>query len=328
MLVINNRSTIEPSEARVARWLHNWTGDYAVPGVTIASYHIPNLRTLRSQQIDFVILTPQTITAVEIKGTHPDLTDGEIIAEANGPWRHSESDLDPVHTREQDTHPIDQALSAAYTLKALTVKHNPGSAFVTAVVVIVAPRRLRLTLRAGAMPTGCDVVLGNAGLRAWFHRNTHGAPVWAAEQAYSLLNAMNLGDQLTITDLVAEGFPTLEDLRRAQSKPTPAAATQRPARSRRAASHPVRHHRRHHAAPHRSAGTPKQPHLNYRPTPPRRHRTQQLAAVTFIAAVLATTWWLYVHFNPAPASTPIPGTHTTSTIDQPAGRPAPDAAKP
>ncbi|MFE9328349.1 nuclease-related domain-containing protein [Nocardia sp. NPDC052278] len=338
MLVINDTTTSTHSESRVAYWLRGWTGAYFMSGVAIANYRIPNLHTSRSQQADFIILTPQTVTVVEVKGTHPTLTSGVLTAEDNGPWHHSESDVEPVHTLERDTNPINQVLRAAFLFKALAGKHNPG-AFVGAVVAIVPPYRSTLTLRVDAMPTGCDVVLGNKGLRAHFHKTGHEPPVWTAEQAYSLLNAMNLGHLLTIADLTSEGFPTLDAVTSTWTPPPQAtASTPRPGRARRSVPLRTRHDRpvtefsptsatrRISVSPNKShaavASTPR----HVRSTPSRGHRLQQAAAILVIAAVAAATWWLVDHFNPAPVPTPIPDKPTHSTIHNPVAIPGSDTA--
>ncbi|MGW5220965.1 NERD domain-containing protein [Nocardia sp. NPDC004085] len=327
MLVINTRPTIEPSEARVAHWMSHWNGRYALRGVAISSYHLPG-RDNASQQADFVLLTPQVSAVLEVKGTHHDLTHGVITAEPNGRWRHSSDDRDPVHTRANDLNPIDQALSATYLFKALVEKHNPGQSFVSAVVVVVPPRRSKLRLQVGSLPTGCEVVLGNSGLRRWLHRTARRDPIWTAEQVYSLLNAMNLGPELTIGDLIAEGFPPLEatpvtsTARRATTTTTAAATTptaaqlttdRPPASHTRAASSPgansrgsgSRVARSRRAAPH----GPQQPrHAGAVPRP--RHRRQQIAALIVVAAVWAVIWLLAAHYHHTPPSAPTTSTPT------------------
>ncbi|MGY1946349.1 nuclease-related domain-containing protein [Nocardia asiatica] len=322
MLVINTRPTIEPSEARVAHWMSHWNGRYALRGVAISSYHLPG-RDNAGQQADFVLLTPQVSAVLEVKGTHHDLTHGVITAEPNGRWHHSTDDRDPVHTRANDLNPIDQALSATYLLKALVEKHNPGRSFVSAVVVIVPPRRSKLRLQVGSLPTGCEVVLGNPGLRRWLHRTARRDPIWTAEQAYSLLNAMNLGPELTIGDLIAEGFPPLEatpitsTARRAKTATTAAASTptasqptsdQPPASPTRVASSPGASSRVAPRQPTAHRG-PQQPgHAGAEPRP--RRRRQQIAALIVVVAVWAILWLLVAHYHHTPPSAPTTSTPT------------------
>ncbi|MEV0299130.1 nuclease-related domain-containing protein [Nocardia sp. NPDC050710] len=344
MLVINNSPTKVYSEARVARWLRGWTGKHALAGVAIANYHIPDLRTSSTQQADFIILTPQTAVIVEVKGTDSEVTHGVLTAEANGPWHSTASDRDPVLTRDCDTHPVDQALSAAYLFKDLTDKHNPGNAFVSAVVVIVPPHNSTVRLKVGPMPTGCHVVLGNSGLRAWFHKTGRHTRIWSAEQVYSLLNAMNLGGELTIPDLVAEGFPTLDALHRIRyhpHRPSRPHAKQRAHPSNRPrlttmirpTSHPetvdqrptarATHHAHLRAAGARGPSTPR--YLRHNATGRRQHRFQQLAAIAVIVAFVAVFCWLVIHFNPTPSSGPVkdqPVPSLVRTVVEPSDKPS------
>ncbi|MBF6341296.1 NERD domain-containing protein [Nocardia abscessus] len=333
MLVINTRSTIEPSEARVAHWMSRWNGRYAIRGVAIASYHLPG-RDTAGQQADFVLLTPQVSAVIEVKGTHRDLTHGVITAEPNGRWHHSSDDRDPVHTRANDLNPIDQALSATYLFKALVEKHNPGQSFVSAVVVVVPPRRSQLRLQVRSLPTGCEVVLGNSGLRRWLHRTARRDPIWTAEQVYSLLNAMNLGPELTIPDLLAEGFPSLEappitsTARRAKTTTTVGATA--PTASRPVSEHPPASDTRVASSPrvgsqssrwrltprrrtdHRDPGQPEHSGAVGRP----RHRRQQIAALVVVVAVWAAMWLLVAHYNPTPPSAPATSTPTEQQFPQ------------
>ncbi|MEU5764027.1 nuclease-related domain-containing protein [Nocardia sp. NPDC047648] len=342
MLVINTRPTIEPSEARVAHWMSHWNGRYALRGVAISSYHLPG-RDNAGQQADFVLLTPQVSAVLEVKGTHHDLTHGVITAEPNGRWHHSSDDRDPVHTRANDLNPIDQALSATYLLKALVEKHNPGRSFVSAVVVVVPPRRSTLRLQVGSLPTGCEVVLGNRGLRRWLHRTARRDSIWTAEQAYSLLNAMNLGRELTIGDLIAEGFPPLEatpvtsTARRAKTTTTTDTTTppasqppsdQPAAPPTRAASRPDTSSRlsRSHVDPSPRAAHrgPQQPgHTGALPRP--RHRRQQIAALIVLAAVWTVLWLLAAHYHHMPPSAP---TTSTPTEQQSSQRPPQQSPRP
>ncbi|MGY2119553.1 nuclease-related domain-containing protein [Nocardia gipuzkoensis] len=310
MLVLNTRPTIQPSEARVAEWMRNWTGRYAISGVAISSYHLPGIGTSPSQEADFVILTPQASAILEVKGTHASVTDGVITAEANGPWRYSEDDHDPVRTRRNDINPVDQVLNAAYLFKTLVGKHNPDHQFVSAVVVVVPPHGSTTRLRTRSMPTGCKVVLGNSGLRSWLHRSRRRDTIWTAQQAYSLLNAMNLGDQLTIPDLVAEGFPLIGATPHTHQTPR--------ASSRAVTSSPPRPTVTEPASPFgprtASAAAARDDSSSYDNTPAaapprrtvgrRRHGRQQLAALVSIAVIWAVIWLLVHHYYEARPSTP------------------------
>ncbi|WP_067840079.1 nuclease-related domain-containing protein [Nocardia lijiangensis] len=209
MLVINERTAIPRSEQRVLEWMRTWTGQYVIVGLAISGCYIPERdRKGRAQEADLVVITPRAVVVLEVKGMAPEASNGTLTIQANGRWRLSGFEGDPIHVRDQDTSPFDQVTSNVFNLKALVSPRHP-EAFVDGLVVVVPPRESTVTLNVESRRHGCGVVLGSTPgeLRAWFHRTAGRRFVWTAEDVHALLDELNLGDEVTIEELVAEGFP-------------------------------------------------------------------------------------------------------------------------
>ncbi|MGW5724929.1 NERD domain-containing protein [Nocardia beijingensis] len=215
MLVINERTTAPRSEQRVLDWMRTWTGQYVIVGLAISGCYLPDReRKEETQEADLVVITPRAAVVVEVKGTVPEATSGVLSVQANGRWRLSGYAGDPIHVRDHDSSPFDQVTNNVFNLKALVRKHN-AEAFVDGLIVVVPPRDSNLTLNIESRRRGCAVVLGagQADLRAWFHRTASRKLIWTAERTHALLTELNLGDQVTVDDLVADGFPPERKLR-------------------------------------------------------------------------------------------------------------------
>ncbi|MER7451583.1 NERD domain-containing protein [Nocardia beijingensis] len=215
MLVINERTTAPRSEQRVLDWMRTWTGQYVIVGLAISGCYLPDReRKDETQEADLVVITPRAAVVVEVKGTVPEATSGVLSVQANGRWRLSGYAGDPIHVRDHDSSPFDQVTNNVFNLKALVRKHN-AEAFVDGLIVVVPPRDSNLTLNIESRRRGCAVVLGagQADLRAWFHRTASRKLIWTAERTHALLTELNLGDQVTVDDLVADGFPPERKLR-------------------------------------------------------------------------------------------------------------------
>ncbi|WP_435591965.1 NERD domain-containing protein [Nocardia sp. bgisy118] len=209
MLVINERTAIPRSEQRVLEWMRTWTGQYVIVGLAISGCYIPERdHKGRAQEADLVVITPRAVVVLEVKGMAPDANAGTLTVQANGRWRLSGFEGDPIHVREQDTSPFDQVTNNVFNLKALVGKRHP-EAFVDGLVVVVPPRESTVTLNVESRRHGCGVVLGSTPgeLRAWFHRTAGRRFVWTAEDVHALLEDLNFGERVTIEELVAEGFP-------------------------------------------------------------------------------------------------------------------------
>ncbi|MGQ4616336.1 NERD domain-containing protein [Nocardia sp. R7R-8] len=215
MLVINERTTAPRSEQRVLGWMRTWTGQYVIVGLAISGCYLPDReRNDETQEADLVVITPRAAVVVEVKGTVPEATSGVLSVQANGRWRLSGYAGDPIHVRDHDSSPFDQVTNNVFNLKALVRKHN-AEAFVDGLIVVVPPKDSNLTLNIESRRRGCAVVLGagQADLRAWFHRTASRKLSWTAERTHALLTDLNLGDQVTVDDLVADGFPAEKKLR-------------------------------------------------------------------------------------------------------------------
>lgn len=323
MLVIQATPAASYSETRVRRWLSNSTADEYVAGVAIAGCHVADPSIRRSQQVDVLVLMPRAIIAVEVKGLHPDIRTGVIIAESNGPWGHDQSDLDPVHTLASAANPVNQALSAALRTKNLAGEHNPGRPFVEAVVALVPPQMSTVTLQAGVMPDGFEVVLGESALRAALSAHAGKGVPWTAEQAFSLISSLNLGRSVTISELIAEGFPSdpsqpIPPRPQTVPSPPPRRSTFGVHRSRPASGVVEIRTGPHRDFSNRSRRTPVSTpsRLRHRKRP-RRHHLQQVLAVAAILAVVAVLWWLVVHFSPTSVPTPTPNSPTPTSVHNP-----------
>ncbi|MFF7940208.1 NERD domain-containing protein [Nocardia gamkensis] len=215
MLVINERTTAPRSEQRVLDWMRSWTGQYVIVGLAISGCYLPNReRKDETQEADLVVITPRAAVVVEVKGTVPEATSGVLSVQANGRWRLSGYAGDPVHVRDHDSSPFDQVTNNVSNLEALVRKHN-AEAVVDGLIVVVPPKDSNLTLNIESRRRGCAVVFGagQADLRAWFHRTASRKLIWTAERTHALLTDLNLGDQVTVDDLAADGFPPEQKLR-------------------------------------------------------------------------------------------------------------------
>lgn len=210
MLVINERAALPRSEQRVLDWMRTWTGQYIIVGLAISGCHVPERhREGDTQEADLVVITPRAVVVIEVKGTVPDATSGVLSVQADGRWRLSGFEGDPIHVRDNDTSPFDQVTNNVFNLKTLVRGHHPD-AYVDGLIVVVPSWESTITLEVESRQHGCGVVLGSTPgeLRAWLHRTSNRKLLWTAEAVHALLVDMNIGDQLTVEDLLAEGFPS------------------------------------------------------------------------------------------------------------------------
>ncbi|WP_174185025.1 NERD domain-containing protein [Nocardia barduliensis] len=215
MLVINERTTAPRSEQRVLGWMRNWTGQYVIVGLAISGCYLPDReRKGEAREADLVVITPRAAVVIEVRDTVPEATAGVLSVQANGRWRLSGFAGDPIQVHDHDGSPFDQLSDNVVNLQALVRKHH-AEASVDGLIVVVPPEESALTLHIESRRRGCAVVLGASAvdLRAWFHRTASRKLVWTAERTHALLADLNLGDQVTIDDLVADGFPPERKLR-------------------------------------------------------------------------------------------------------------------
>ncbi|MEV0706480.1 nuclease-related domain-containing protein [Nocardia aurea] len=210
MLVINERAALPRSEQRVLDWMRTWTGQYIIVGLAISGCCVPERhREGDTREADLVVITPRAVVVIEVKGTVPDATSGVLSVQANGRWRLSGFEGDPIQVRDNDTGPFDQVTNNVFNLKTLVRGHHPD-AYVDGLIVVVPSWESTITLEVESRQHGCGVVLGSTPgeLRAWLHRTSNRKLLWTAEAVHALLVDMNIGDQLTVEDLLAEGFPS------------------------------------------------------------------------------------------------------------------------
>ncbi|WP_159850871.1 nuclease-related domain-containing protein [Nocardia sp. CY41] len=213
MLIINgNRPKMSGAERAVLDWLQA----SGIPGVAISGSHIPDRSGRDSQEVDLVLLTPDTLVCIEVKGILKRGVNGTLSCHVNPRWSLPGIDGDPVHVRDGDTNPLNQLADAMFNLKGV-VSRCGLDVFVPG-LVLVEPFGGRITLDKGSvpMPAGRDVLLGgdDTALSGWLDTTARQHPQgWTVERAHTLLSALDQADAVTRDDLAAEGFPN----------PTPAA---------------------------------------------------------------------------------------------------------
>ncbi|MEU4345089.1 NERD domain-containing protein [Nocardia sp. NPDC023852] len=230
MLVINEHTKAPRPEQRVLDWMRTWTGQYVIVGLAISGCYLPDRNgKTAAQETDLVVITPRAAVVVEVKGTAPEAMTGVLSVQANGRWRLSGFEGDPIPVRDNDSSPFDQVSSNVVDLAELVCKHHVD-AFVDGLIVVVPPRDSNITLNIETRRRGCGVVLGASPreLRAWFHRTASRKLIWTAERVYALLGDLNLADQVTLEELVADGFPLERKLRAGTALPTFESATREP----------------------------------------------------------------------------------------------------
>ncbi|TQM25884.1 NERD domain-containing protein [Nocardia bhagyanarayanae] len=207
MLVIDERTAMPKTEQRVLEWIRTWTGQYVIVGLAVSGCPLPEGdHDDGALEADLVVITPRAVVVLETVELVPEASAGTLTVEADGRWRLSGFDGDPL--RDQDTNPFDRVTNNVASLKAVVELRHP-EAFVDGLVVVVPPRESTVVLDVESRPQGCGVVLGStpSELRAWFHRTAGRRFVWTAEDVHALLTELNVGDWVLLEDLVAEGFP-------------------------------------------------------------------------------------------------------------------------
>ncbi|MVU83414.1 hypothetical protein GPX89_40030 [Nocardia sp. ET3-3] len=109
--------------------------------------------------------------------------------------------------RQNDTNPIDQVRENTFNIKNLA-KQFDLDLFVSGMVLVMPALGPRPTLEKKDLPVGIDVLLGSEpDLRQWFTTNARHKPIWTAEQAHTLITALNFARSVTISTLIDQGFP-------------------------------------------------------------------------------------------------------------------------
>lgn len=206
MLVIDEATAVAYSEQRVLDWMRAWSGQFIIVGLAISGCRLGD-----HEHTDLVVLTPRATIVMDVKGTAPEAREGVLSVRADGRWKLSGYDGDPLDDAESgaEQRPFDRVSSSISVLTELVRSRNP-EAGVEGLVVVVPPGESDITVRVGAGRPRCGVVVAAtaADLRAWFHRTANRAIVWSAEAAHELLTDLGAGAQVSVEDLIAEGFPS------------------------------------------------------------------------------------------------------------------------
>ncbi|WP_280470110.1 nuclease-related domain-containing protein [Nocardia farcinica] len=212
MLVIDDDTTIAAAGQLVLDWMRTWTGQFVIVGLAVPGDRLHG--RLDGHRGDLVVLTPRLTLVMEVRGTAPDARDGVLSVRADGRWRLSGYDGDPIPADEPATDAFDRISGHVATLAELAHRHAPD-ARVEGLVVVVPPGESDIRVTAGSGRPRCGVVVAedSADLRAWFHRTAGRRLVWSAEDAHGLLADLGMGEAVSVDDLAAEGFPTRKRLR-------------------------------------------------------------------------------------------------------------------
>ncbi|MGV9336525.1 nuclease-related domain-containing protein [Nocardia sp. NPDC003726] len=339
MRVINaDREGIAPTEKQVIGWLQKWNDGFHIPGIAISGCYVPDRKKPgHGQEADLVVITPQTCVVIEIKGILPRVS-GLLSCTTNGRWTLSGTDEDPVHVRKGDMNPIGQVSDGYYNLKDQAEKVGID-AFIAGMVLVVPREKYPVTLDwSGPKPKGCEVRLADySGLRKYFHhRAARHEPSWTAERVHTLLTALNYGTEITVAQLIAEGFTA----KRPQSsskvpEPDPWLAPVTPLPSARPPAPPTPPP----AAPQRPVDLGRSSadavDYSYEPIDPvhttaapdrRRHGVQAVGAVAAIALIVGGVWVLAQARTDTAEPQPVSNEVTQSSTEEPTAVPPPAEA--
>ncbi|WP_107661085.1 nuclease-related domain-containing protein [Nocardia suismassiliense] len=327
MLVINGeRRRMTYTERTTVAWLKSWRdiGGVAISGCYVDDRNDPSDAT----DGDIVLLTPQGCIVIEVKRIL-ELVSGRVSCRANGPWSMPGVTGSPVHTRKGDLNPIDQVSDGTYNLKNLAASRGIDT-FVVGLVLLFGQKGCTIEVRTAALPRGIEVLAAHEShLRNWLHRKAQRSTTWSAQQAHTLLTALNFAGGISLADLVAEGFPDI-----------PLAGVVDPQQEGGStklgmmASPERAHNPFWFSIPPRVVDTTVAPvRIEHAPTPslaviyrrpPRRHGAQRLGAIGLIV-ILAATSMLFIRWHNETTSPPAVVDETTLSTTPTPTIPSPDA---
>ncbi|MFE6864534.1 nuclease-related domain-containing protein [Nocardia sp. NPDC057668] len=342
MKIVNGeRAGIPGSEQTVLGWLRKATGPYRLDGIAISGCFVPDQRGNQAEA-DLVLITPRLCAAIEVKGIRQAVS-GTLLCPANGRWTMPGVCDEPVHVRGGDLNPLEQARACTLNLKNLAVKSGITDTFVPGLVLVLPQHRQNVNLGPKSLPRGMDVRIGSMKeFRAWFRANERRKSPWTAQQALALIRELHFDSEITLADLVAEGFESHEPFavpsgsasqpdsartEAAEPRPVPLGRTTLPAYTTRAATtSAVRRTAR--------ASRPTPPVVPPRSTAPARKPARRVAPKVFGAAValalLTGGWWVFGQGadRADPRETTTTGEITQSITDAPAPTPTAGAEQP
>ncbi|WP_280466556.1 nuclease-related domain-containing protein [Nocardia cyriacigeorgica] len=199
MLIINGgREAMPNSERRVLDCL----ADPALPGVVVSGLFLADRRG-RGRETDAVVLTPDAVAVLEVKGLTVNVAAGGRVVlhtSANARWWAEGHDGDPVHVAPGDNSPFDQLGGRVFDLKSALASVPGGPPYISGVVVAVPPAGAELRVaHSGPLPHGCSVIaadhLDGGELRPWvagLRRKRGHAPVFTAGRAAAALAALGV----------------------------------------------------------------------------------------------------------------------------------------
>ncbi|MCP3805343.1 hypothetical protein NLX83_39365 [Allokutzneria sp. A3M-2-11 16] len=185
------------AEAKVARWMRSWTGDFGLPGVAVFNAATPN------GMADALVLSPYGCLVLEIDG-FTRRQDGALHAPAEGAW-----EVDGQPAALHSANPIVEvsanvtAVRSALSTAGITTGAVPG-------LVVLLPTAGAEVELASEQHDGIQVVLAphQKPLRRYFHALCRSEKVWDANTVAAAARALKLTEQVpSVLDLYQHGIP-------------------------------------------------------------------------------------------------------------------------
>ncbi|UGT44274.1 NERD domain-containing protein [Nocardia yamanashiensis] len=225
MLVLNgDRRGITEAEKAVLERLRGWNGAFLIGGVALSGAFVSERGDDGEVgESDLLVITPKLCVVIEVEAIRRPV-DGTLSCPEDEAWSMPGIDGDPVALRGNDINPVEQAREGVFLAKALAGEVGNDDAFVLGLVLVVPQPKHKLALDRGRWSATADVRVGMLkDLRRWFQRYGEDRAIcWTAEQVHSLLSILNFAHQVTVDDLVEQGFP--DELTPHSTIPLPAAA--------------------------------------------------------------------------------------------------------
>ncbi|MFI8977260.1 nuclease-related domain-containing protein [Nocardia asteroides] len=237
MLVVGETSGIEATEAKVLGWLRDLPG----PGIAIAQCGVPQgrrrsgrtssrsarsnrgtgLTKVRSTAVDVVVITPQTLAVIEVKGPRKRVG-GVLTCPENDAWSLPGIEGHPFYLAHGHHNPLRQVTAEAMDLKHFASTAVGHQVFVNAILMIVPFDGLPITADPGPWPK-VDLVIGQAQLQARFERLARWPETnWSVPAVMTVLSGLGIG-AVTPQILKAQGFPDSASATPLPPRPTPTA---------------------------------------------------------------------------------------------------------
>ncbi|WP_067709368.1 nuclease-related domain-containing protein [Nocardia yamanashiensis] len=225
MLVLNgDRRGITDAEKAVLERLRGWNGAFLIGGVALSGAFVSERGDDGEVgESDLLVITPKLCVVIEVEAIRRPV-DGTLSCPEDEAWSMAGIDGDPIVLRGNDINPVDQAREGVYLAKALAAEVGNHDAFVLGLVLVVPQPKHKLALDRGRWSASAEVRVGMLkDLRRWFQRYGEDRSIcWTAEQVHSLLSVLNFAHQITVDELIEQGFP--DELTPHSTIPLPAVA--------------------------------------------------------------------------------------------------------